>query len=541
MVCSLSGSALRVYVNSKIPGSDCSNVGDKGALTRSIEGLVETNLERLRRTYQPVATTLVKAIRFGANFLGRLTVGSLEELMNTAVEVAKQPGDIVVASLKAKSKQGRPAILKNCFVWFDERSQTLRLIQRGDKKGNGSYKIVYIGNEIRGAGDASNNSFALFFCNQTEGAKISKENQDINTEELNVLMRINSCPGGRDILPEMFWVQHGYAKVKYGKDSMGRPQLKPFMIQELFWEDLFTFINRRVSGAQEGELEIRFDVAIQILGMLEILQRLEMVHGDIKTPNFLIKMVDGKPVVKMIDLGLAFDLNDLKRKSIRPINKMDPALAVIALGLKEINSAIDLVTNNLEIQKGNLRRQEEILQENPEDESLLSKAQHFRSEICWLERYLSKKILDKKILLQAFREKIGSQYDVFRTGHVFFFLFQPVLDGKFISFYKSHFETEQAERKQFGFHKASAIKMAGLLNPEKIREYERFDPGADPIAKIIYGMLHPDPEKRWTSDQVLVSLNALKAQYFQADVEGSEEEDLGGAGAAGIDSDGEEE
>jgi serine/threonine-protein kinase len=70
--------------------------------------------------------------------------------------------------------------------------------------------------------------------------------------------------------------------------------------------DLFRYITRR------GQLDVKEaqDLIVQATKALAHLHQHGIVHRDIKPSNFLVAQKDGRPLLKLIDLGLSREVND---------------------------------------------------------------------------------------------------------------------------------------------------------------------------------------------------------------------------------------
>lgn len=79
---------------------------------------------------------------------------------------------------------------------------------------------------------------------------------------------------------------------------------------------------------------------VQFLNGLDYIHRNGLIHLDIKSQNILVQEIDGKPIVKIIDFGLAMAPEEYRGAFIGTIGTMAPE---VALGLKEkVDSRADL-------------------------------------------------------------------------------------------------------------------------------------------------------------------------------------------------------
>jgi len=82
----------------------------------------------------------------------------------------------------------------------------------------------------------------------------------------------------------------------------------PFLVMErLFGETLRDALRHRVRLAARAAI----DLAVQILSVLDALHALDVVHRDVKPDNvFLVSRLGGRPVVKLLDLGMCAPVTD---------------------------------------------------------------------------------------------------------------------------------------------------------------------------------------------------------------------------------------
>lgn len=81
-----------------------------------------------------------------------------------------------------------------------------------------------------------------------------------------------------------------------------------FIAMEHCGETLFDWFEKRRDDLRQPSNIV--SITRQLVGVLIALEKHKTIHGDIKAENVMIKMVDGKPVVKFIDVGFALTEQD---------------------------------------------------------------------------------------------------------------------------------------------------------------------------------------------------------------------------------------
>lgn len=366
----------------------------------------------------------------------------------------------------------------------------------------------------------------------------------INGHELSIITEIASTALGRKILPKIFFINENALAGRSLLDDT------PIMVQEWGIEDLDSYLrrmnspngHRRIAQSPGGftfELEKRLLMAIQILDILDILKQLNIVHRDIKAPNFMIiKKEEGFPEIKIIDFGLALlREKDNEDQILQPMTFMEPKMAEIALAFKkmeEIFWGLRDLKQNLKKQKMHILKELANASQSRKKE-LLQMMHQNAQELTKCQSLIEIRRQENREMRAKWRNQMDFSYDVWRCSYLLSKVFGPRLSKDFKKFLHKFFTKGLRFLPVVGVHRTSAIMMARLNKNAKVRdEFSRFEPKGG-IEGIIYGMLRLEKD-RLTAAHASRVFRYLGNYWFPeaADREGVlGEEDLGGAGGAG--------